>query len=216
MEVFMNLASYIDHTILKAETTSKDVERLCREAIENKFAAVCVNPCFVPIAAKILKGSGVGLATVIGFPLGASTTAVKMAEAMDAISNGATEIDMVMAIGLMKEGNFKAVSDDIRGVVSAAKGKTVKVIIETCYLTPEQITHASLIAADAGAHYVKTSTGFGTRGASVEDVKLIKKAVGDRVKIKASGGIKTKEQALAMIEAGASRIGTSSGVLIVS
>lgn len=212
----MNLASYIDHTVLKAETTSKDVEKLCREAIKNKFAAVCVNPRFVAVAAEILKGSSAGLATVVSFPLGASTTAVKMAETMDAINNGATEIDMVMAVGLMKEGNFKAVSDDIRGVVSAANGKPVKVIIETCYLTPDEIARASVIAADAGAHFVKTSTGFGSRGASVEDVKIIKKAVGDRAKIKASGGIKTREQALAMIEAGASRIGTSSGVAIVS
>lgn len=212
----MNLASYIDHTLLKADAVLKGVERLCSEAIEYHFAAVCVNPCFVAHAAGLLKGSGVGLSSVVGFPLGASTIAVKVREAEDAIKNGATEIDMVMAIGFFKSGNFKRVEEDIREVVRVASGRPVKVIIETCYLTPEEITKASIICADAGAAYVKTSTGFGSRGASIEDVKLIKAAVGNRCKIKASGGIKTKEQVLAMIEAGASRIGTSSGVAIVS
>jgi deoxyribose-phosphate aldolase len=212
----MNLASYIDHTILKADATQKDVERVCAEALEHSFAAVCVNPCYAAHAASLLKGGTVGLATVVGFPLGASTIAVKVRETEDAIRNGATEIDMVMAIGYFKGGNFKRVEEDIREVVRAASTKPVKVIIETCYLAPDEITRASLIAADSGAAFVKTSTGFGTRGAAVEDVKLIKAAVGNRCKIKASGGIKTKEQALAMIEAGASRIGTSSGVAIVS
>jgi len=212
----MNLASYIDHTLLKADAALKDIDKLCSEAMEYHFAAVCMNPCFVSHATGILKNSGVGLATVVGFPLGASTIAIKVREAEDAIKNGATEIDMVMAIGLFKSGNFKRVEEDIREVVRISAGKPVKVIIETCYLTPEEITKASVICADAGAAYVKTSTGFGSRGASVDDVKLIKAAVGNRCKIKASGGIKTKEQALQMIEAGAVRIGTSSGVAIVS
>ncbi len=212
----MNIASYIDHTILKPEATVKDVEKVCEEALARNFAAVCVNPCFVGHAAGLLKGSNVGLATVVGFPLGASTIAVKVREAEDAIKNGATEIDMVMAIGFFKSGNFKRVEEDIREVVRVAAGKPVKVIIETCFLSPDEITKASLICADAGAAYVKTSTGFGSRGATIEDVKIIKAAVGNRSRIKASGGIKTKEQALAMIEAGASRIGTSSGVAIVS
>ncbi len=212
----MDLASYIDHTILKADAALSDIEKVCDEAARHKFAAVCVNPCFVAQAASRLKGSGVGLATVVGFPLGATTIAVKVRETEEAIKNGATEIDMVMAIGFFKSGNYKRVEDDIREVVRVAAGKPVKVIIETCYLTPEEITKASLIAADAGATYVKTSTGFGSRGATVEDVKIIRAAVGNRCKIKASGGIKTKEQALAMIEAGASRIGTSSGIAIAS
>lgn len=212
----MDLASYIDHTLLKADAVLKDIDKLCREAVEYRFAAACVNPCFVTHAANLLKGSNVGLASVVGFPLGATTIAVKVREAEDAIKNGATEIDMVMAIGFLKSGNFKRVEEDIREVVRVAEGRPVKVIIETCYLTAEEITKASIISADAGAAFVKTSTGFGSRGASVEDVKLIKAAVGGRCKIKASGGVKTKEQALAMIEAGASRIGTSSGVAIVS
>ena len=212
----MNLASYIDHTLLKAEAVQKDIEKLCMEAMEHNFAAVCVNPCYVGQAAGHLKGGSVGLASVVGFPLGASTIAIKVREAEDAIKNGATEIDMVMAVGFFKGGNYKRVEEDIREVVRIAQAKPVKVIIETCYLLPEEITKAALICADAGAAYVKTSTGFGSRGASIEDIKLIKAAIGNRCKIKASGGIKTKEQALAMIEAGASRIGTSSGVAIVS
>lgn len=211
----MDLASYIDHTILKADATIKDVEKVCLEAKAHNFAAVCVNPCFVGYAAGLLTGSNVGLATVVGFPLGASTIAVKVRETEDAIKNGATEIDMVMAVGFFKSGNYKRVEEDIREVVRAAAGKPVKVIIETCYLTPDEITKAATICVDSGAAYVKTSTGFGSRGASVEDVKIIKAAVGTRCKIKASGGIKTREQALAMIEAGASRIGTSSGVAII-
>lgn len=211
----MNLASYIDHTLLKADAAQKDVDKLCAEALEYNFAAVCVNPCFVPHAATLLKGGNVGLATVVGFPLGASTIAVKVRETEDAIKNGATEIDMVMAIGFFKSGNFKRVEEDIREVVLTATGKPVKVIIETCYLAPEEITKASIICADAGAAFVKTSTGFGSRGATVENVKQIKAAVGNRCKIKASGGIRTREQALAMIEAGAVRIGTSAGVAIV-
>jgi deoxyribose-phosphate aldolase len=212
----MNLASYIDHTILKADATPKDIEKVCREAMEQHFAAVCVNPCYVAYAASILKGSGVGLASVIGFPLGASTIAVKVRETEDAIKNGATEIDMVMAIGFFKGGEFKRIEEEIREVVRVAGTHPVKVIIETCYLNSEEISRASTIAVNQGAAFVKTSTGFGTRGATVEDVKQIRAVVGHRCKIKASGGIRTLEQAMAMIEAGASRIGTSSGVAIVS
>jgi len=212
----MNLAQYIDHTILRADATPKDIVKVCREAMENHFAAVCVNPCYVSQAASILKGSGVELATVIGFPLGASTIAVKVRETEDAIKNGATEIDMVMAIGFFKGGEFNHVEDEIREVVRVAGTNPVKVIIETCYLSPEEISRASTIAVNQGAAFVKTSTGFGSRGATVEDVKQIRAVVGNRCKIKASGGIKTAEQVLAMIEAGALRIGTSSGVEIVS
>jgi len=212
----MNLAQYIDHTILKAEATPKDIEKVCGEAREHSFAAVCVNPCYVTFAASQLKGTQVGLATVVGFPLGASTIAVKVRETEDAIKNGATEIDMVMSIGFFKGGNLRHVEDEIREVVRIAAPRPVKVIIETCYLTPEEITKASSIVMSAGAAFVKTSTGFGSRGASLEDMRLIKAAVGNRCKIKASGGIRTRSEAEAMIEAGASRIGTSSGVAIIS
>ena len=211
----MDLARAIDHTVLKPEATPADIEKLCREAMQHGFAAVCVNPVFVEQCAGLLKGSKVGLATVVGFPLGATTTSIKAREAWEAIRQGATEIDMVMAIGLFKGGNLVAVQRDIAEVVTASEGKIVKVILETSLLTPEEIATASRLAADAGAGYVKTSTGFGSRGASVEDVKTMKAAVGERCLIKASGGIRTREAAIAMIEAGASRIGTSAGVSIV-
>jgi deoxyribose-phosphate aldolase len=209
------LAKYIDHTILKADAKPQDIEKLCLEAAENKFAAVCVNPVFVAEAARFLADTDVGIATVIGFPLGANTTSIKVRETIEAIEAGATEIDMVIPVGLMKAGRFGDVEEDIHAVVKAAGSHIVKVIIETCYLTGDEIRKVSQICVDAGAAYVKTSTGFGPRGASVEDVTIIKSIVGGRCKIKASGGIKTYEQALAMIQAGASRIGTSSGVTIV-
>lgn len=211
----MDLAKFIDHTALKPETTSADVIKLCREAAQHKFAAVCVNPVYVELASQELKGSAVEIATVIGFPLGASTTSTKVSETLDAIENGATEIDMVMSVGLFKGGDKDAVKRDIQGVVKAAGKYPVKVILETCLLTQKEIADACRLAADAGAAYVKTSTGFGSRGASVEDVNIMKEAVAGRCKIKASGGIRTREQALAMIEAGADRIGTSAGVAIV-
>lgn len=211
----MELSSYIDHTLLKPEAKPADIEKLCQEAVKHRFAAVCVNPLFVELSAGLLSGSNVGLATVVGFPLGANTTSIKTREAWEALKKGATEIDMVMAVGLFKAGNLVAVQRDIAEVVTASDGKIVKVILETCYLTPEDIAAACRLAVDAGASYVKTSTGFGSRGATVEDVKTMKAAVGDRCLIKASGGIKTREAALSMIEAGASRIGTSSGVEIV-
>lgn len=209
------LVKYIDHTILKADAKPQDIEKLCAEAAENKFAAICVNPVFVAEAARFLADTDVGIATVIGFPLGANTTSIKVRETIEAIEAGATEIDMVIPVGLMKAGRVSDVEEDIRAVVKAAGSHIVKVIIETCYLTSDEIRKVSQICVDAGAAYVKTSTGFGPRGASVEDVTTIKSVVGTRCKIKASGGIKTYEQALAMISAGASRIGTSNGVMIV-
>ncbi|MFH1874811.1 MAG: deoxyribose-phosphate aldolase [Pseudomonadota bacterium] len=212
----MDLASCIDHTILKSQATLEDINKLCQEAKEYSFAAVCVNPCFVRSAKEMLKGTQVKVATVVGFPLGANTTTTKVYETQEAASQGADEIDMVMAVGWFKSGNFEAVIRDIREVVRAAGDKPVKVIIETCYLNPEEIKQAASLAVEAGAAYVKTSTGFGTRGAVVEDIKLIKEAVGERAKIKASGGIKTKEEALKMIKAGAARIGTSAGVAIIN
>lgn len=205
----------IDHTLLKPEAQPADVEQLCAEARAHRFAAVCVNPVYVKLAASHLEGSDVMVATVVGFPLGAVTTATKVEEARGAIGDGASEVDMVMAIGLLKGGDLKACGDDIAAVVRACEGRAVKVILETSLLSPEEIATASKIAAAGGAAFVKTSTGFGSRGASVEDIRIMKEAVGDRCRIKASGGIRTREQAIAMIEAGASRLGTSAGVTIV-
>ena len=211
----MDLSRFIDHTLLKPEATISDVEQLCHEAKEHNFAAVCVNPIYVARAANLLKGSGVGVATVAGFPLGSSTESIKVREAWEALKDGATEIDMVMSIGKFKSGEFDAVGHEIAEVVRVAEGKLIKVILETCLLSDEEIAKASLLAADAGAHYVKTSTGFSKGGATLEAVRAMKEAVGQRCKIKASGGIRTREQAIAMIDAGASRIGTSAGVAIV-
>jgi len=212
----MELSEYIDHTLLKPEATSSDVEKLCGEALQFNFAAVCVNPIFVASAADLLKGSGVGVATVVGFPLGATTSTNKANEAAEAVKNGATEVDMVMSVGSFLAGDFDSVHDDIEGVVAAVPGIPVKVILETGFLSEDDIKKASTISADAGAAYVKTSTGFGPRGASVEDVLAMRSAVGDRCKIKASGGVRTRADAIKMIEAGASRIGTSAGIAIVS
>lgn len=212
----MNLASYIDHTILKAQAEPHDIEKLCDEAIKHSFAAVCVNPVYVELAAKRLKGSAVKVATVVGFPLGATTSEVKVLETKNAITLGAQEIDMVMSIGRFLAEDTKFVANEIGNVVKASGNLPVKVIIETCYLSLMQIELASKIACDEGAAFVKTSTGFGTRGATVEDINTIRETVGDKCLIKAAGGIRTREQALAMISAGASRIGTSSGVEIVS
>ena len=211
----MDLGAYIDHTILKAAASLEDISKLCQEAQEYNFAAVCINPCFVRNAEEMLKGSKVKVATVVGFPLGASTTTTKVYETQVAVSQGADEIDMVMAIGWFKSGKLDVVAKDIREVVRAAGDKPVKVIIETCYLTSEEIKQAAVLAVQAQAAYVKTSTGFGTRGAVLKDIWLIKEAIGERAKIKASGGIKTKQDAQKMIEAGASRIGTSAGVAIM-
>ena len=213
------MASYIDHTILKADATSEDILRLCSEAAEYRFKAVCVNPSRVSLAAKALSGTDVQVCTVVGFPLGASTPASKAFEAAEAVRNGAMEIDMVINIGLLKEGKEDEVYRDVKSVVDSVSSVNslalVKVIIETCYLTSEEIIKASLISERAGAGFVKTSTGLGTGGATVENIKLIRGTAAPHMGIKASGGIKTLDQALRMIEAGATRIGTSSGLQII-
>lgn len=211
----MNIAGMIDHTLLKPEATLADIDRLCREAAAHGFAAVCINPVYVKAAARALSDCDVMVATVVGFPLGANATGTKVAETARALADGASEIDMVMAIGPFKGGDIKAAGLDIASVVKEAEGRAVKVILETSLLTPDEIAAASRIAADNGAAFVKTSTGFGSRGASLEDMRIMKGAVEGRCRIKASGGIRTREQAIAMIEAGASRIGTSAGVAIV-
>ena len=210
------IAAYIDHTQLKAFATSAQIEALCKEAAEYHFASVCVNPCHVAYAAKLLKGSGVKVCTVIGFPLGANTPEVKAFETRNAIENGAQECDMVINVGALKEGNIDLVEKDIRAVVEAANGTLVKVIIETCYLTDEEKAQACQAAARAGADFVKTSTGFGTGGATPHDVALMRAAIPDTMKVKASGGVHNYQEAMAVVEAGASRIGASAGIAIVS
>jgi len=213
------IARYIDHTNLKPYATREDIIKLCDEAIQYGFYAVCVNPYRVKLAKDYLreKGADVKVASVIGFPLGATPTEVKVFEAKNALDDGADELDMVINIGALKDGDYEYVKNDIAEVVKVAhkRGTKVKVIIETCYLTDEEKVKACELAKEAGADFVKTSTGFGTGGATVEDVKLMRKVVGPDMGVKAAGGIRTYEQALAMIEAGANRIGTSSGVKIV-
>ena len=211
----MELNKYIDHTNLKADATIRDIEKLCDEAIKYKFASVCVSPYYVPLAHELLEDSNVNVCTVIGFPLGASTSAVKAFEAKDAIANGADEIDMVINIGALKSRNLKLVEDDIKAVVEASGRKLVKVIIETCLLTDEEKVEACQLAKLAGADFVKTSTGFSTGGATIEDIELMREAVGPTMGVKASGGARTLEAAQAFIRAGANRIGTSSGVAIM-
>jgi deoxyribose-phosphate aldolase len=211
----MNIAQYIDHTLLKPQANKKDLDKICREAMEYGFAAVCVNPCNVAYCAKKLKGSQVKLASVIGFPLGASVPLIKELETMRALVDGANEFDMVINIGALKDEDNDMVLKDIKTVVSAAEGRIVKVIIETCLLTDEEKVRACRLAKEAGAHFVKTSTGFSSGGATVEDIQLMKETVGDTMEVKASGGIRSYEDAVAMIEAGATRIGASSGVTII-
>ena len=211
----MKLSKYIDHTLLKPQATQTDLEKLCKEAIENDFAAVCVNPCNVAYCAELLEGSSVKLASVVGFPLGASIPAIKSAETLMAVEDGADEIDMVINIGALKENDLEYVEEDIKAVVSSADSAIVKVIIETCLLSDEEKVKACELSKAAGADFVKTSTGFSTGGATVEDVKLMKATVGDALEVKASGGVRSYEDAMAMIEAGATRIGTSSGVAIL-
>jgi len=211
----MNYAGYMDHTVLKPETTLATVARFCEEARRFGFAAVCVNPCFVAFAKDQLAGSGVKVATVIGFPLGANTPAAKAFEARDARAAGADELDMVINIGALKDGRDEWVERDIRGVVEAAAGAPVKVIIETSALTDDEKVRACLAAKRAGATFVKTSTGFGKGGATVEDVRLMKATVGESMQVKASTGVKTREDADRLIAAGATRLGTSSGPAII-
>lgn len=214
----MNLAKYIDHTILAPEATQSQVDQIIKEAKEYDFASVVINPYWVSYVANKLKGTDVNTVTVIGFPLGANTTATKVFEAKDALQNGATELDMVINIGELKAGHDDAVLNDIKAVVEAghAENRHVKVIIETALLTDEEKVRACEISEKAGADFVKTSTGFSTAGAKVADVKLMKQTVGDRLGVKASGGIHTKAEAEAMIEAGATRLGASSGVKIMN
>ena len=209
------LASYIDHTLLKPEASREQIRAVCEEAKQYHFASVCVNPCWVPLIAEELKGSGVSVCCVIGFPLGASLSSVKAFEAREAVAAGAQEIDMVVNIGAVKSGAWELVREDI-AAVNAAKGTAkLKVIIETCLLTDEEKVRVCQIAKEVGADFVKTSTGFSTGGATVHDVELMRKTVGPEMGVKASGGVRTLADALAMIEAGASRLGASAGVKII-
>lgn len=210
------IASMIDHTLLKPEATPAQVERLCAEAAEYHFASVCVNPVYIPLAARLLKGTGVKICCVVGFPLGAIAPEQKAAEAASCAAMGAEELDMVIHVGAAKAGDWALVQRDIEGVVKAAAGHTVKVIIETCLLTDEEKVKACEAAKAAGAHFVKTSTGFSTGGATTHDIALMRKTVGPEMGVKASGGIRDYETAMAMIEAGANRIGASAGIAIVA
>jgi deoxyribose-phosphate aldolase len=217
-----DMAKMIDHTNLSPTATVDDIKKLCEEAKEHEFASVCINPIYVPLAAKLLEESSVKVCTVVGFPLGANTTEVKSYETRNAIKNGAQEIDMVMNIGAFKSGAYEIFKADIKAVVDATKKSgvssdiIVKVILETCFLDEEEIVKACETIKDVGVDFVKTSTGFGDYGARVEDVGIMRKTVGRDVGVKASGGIKNFEQALEMLDAGANRIGASSGVTIVT
>ena len=211
----MGLNKYIDHTILKATASSTDVQKLCEEAIEHEFYSVCVNGCYVADAKHLLQGTDVKVAAVVGFPLGAMTTAAKVFEAKEAIENGAGEIDMVINIAKLKDGEFEFVENEIRQIKEAIGDNVLKVMIETCYLTDEEKVKACELSLAAKADFVKTSTGFGTGGATYEDVKLMKSVVGDNAKVKASGGVRDKETAQKYVDLGAERLGTSSGIEIV-
>lgn len=211
----MNLNQYIDHTKLGPTVSKAQIDQLIDEAIKYQFKSVCVSPVWVKYAKERLAGSGVLVCTVIGFPHGTSTSKVKIFETKEAVKDGADEIDMVVHVADVKAQNRAAISKEIKGIVKAAAGNTVKVIIETAYLDKKEITYVSKIAVKAGAHFVKTSTGYATSGANVVDVKLMKKAVGDAGEVKASGGIRSMEDAKAMIEAGATRLGTSAGVSLM-
>ncbi len=212
-----NIAAMIDHTLLKPEATRQQIESLCQEAKEYKFASVCVNPTWVSTAKELLQGSGVMVCTVIGFPLGATTPETKAFETKNAIENGAEEVDMVINIGALKDHNDELVEKDIRAVVEAAKGKAhTKVIIETSLLTKEEKIRACELSVKAGADFVKTSTGFSTGGATAEDIALMRKTVGPELGVKASGGVRSTEDVHKMIEAGATRIGASSSIAIVN
>lgn len=211
------LSRWIDHTILKPESTPAQIDQLCEEALTWNFATVCINPVFIPRAAKKLNGSRVGVCTVIGFPLGATSTAAKVAEARWCIEEGAVEVDMVIPIGLLKGGEFAPVFDDVQAVVETAHTlkAAVKVILEMAYLNRSEKIIACLMCQRAGADFVKTSTGFAASGATVEDVTLMRSVVGDKMGVKAAGGVRTLEDARAMIRAGANRLGSSAGVKIM-
>lgn len=209
------IASMIDHTLLKPEATKAQIEQLCAEAKEYKFASVCVNPTWVKTSAELLAGTEVKVCTVIGFPLGANTPEVKAFETKNAIENGATEVDMVINIGALKDKNYDLVEKDIRAVVEAANGVLTKVIIEACLLTDEEKAIACELSVKAGADFVKTSTGFSTGGATAEDIALMRKTVGPNIGVKASGGVRSAQDAKTMIDNGATRIGASSGIAIV-
>ncbi|HWJ76814.1 MAG TPA: deoxyribose-phosphate aldolase [Niallia sp.] len=213
----MNIAKMIDHTLLKPDAKKDQIVTLCEEAKKYNFASVCVNPTWVKLASELLAGTDVKVCTVIGFPLGATTSNTKAFETEDAIKNGATEVDMVINIGALKDKNYDLVREDIKAVVEAAKGKALtKVIIETCLLTNEEKETACKLAVEAGTDFVKTSTGFSTGGATVEDIALMRKTVGPDIGVKASGGVRSSEDTSKMVEAGATRIGASSGVAIVN
>ena len=212
----MQIQDYIDHTLLKPTAIPSDIEKLCQEAKDYKFQAVCVNGCYTKFAKEQLKNSQVKLAVVVGFPLGAMSTESKVFEAKDSVANGADEIDMVINLGWLKSGKLELVEREISEIKKAIGKKVLKVIIETCYLTQDEKIKACELAVKAGADFVKTSTGFGEGGATLEDVKLMKKVVGNKAKIKASGGIKNRATALKYISLGVSRIGTSSGIAIAS
>lgn len=211
-----DLAAMMDHTLLKATATPAQIKKICKEAKEIGAASVCVNPCNVKQVSAELEGSSVQVCTVIGFPLGANTSEVKAFETKDAVKNGAQEVDMVINIGALMAGDTDTVYQDIKAVVDAAEGTTVKVIIETCYLTDEQKKQACEAALKAGAQFVKTSTGFGTGGANAHDVALMREVVGDKMQVKASGGLHTYDEAMAVIDASADRLGVSASLAILA
>ena len=212
----MDIAKYIDHTVLAANATQEKIEKLCEEAKQWTFASVCVNTCWTKFCAEQLKGTGVNVCVVVGFPLGAMCTKAKAYEAKCAVEDGADEVDMVINIGWLKDGKDDLVEEDIRQVKKACGDKHLKVIIEACLLTDEEKVRACELSVKAGADFVKTSTGFSTGGAKVEDVALMRKTVGPNTGVKAAGGIRTYEDALKMIEAGANRLGCSAGIAIVT
>ena len=211
----MDIAKMIDHTMLKADATKDTILRYCEEAKDNGFASVCVNSSYVALVAKALQGSGVHTCTVVGFPLGAMSTKAKAFEAKQAVEDGACEVDMVLHIGALKDKDYLYVKEDIRAVVMASKPALVKVIPETCLLNKEEIRIASALSEEAGADFIKTSTGFSTGGATVEDIRIMKESVSPKMKLKASGGIRSREFAEELISAGADRLGVGNGLLLL-